>query len=160
MYIPFEQLPPQARIWIYQADRTLQDQEIEEINKKAERFVTAWTSHGQTLQASAKIFYNRFLVLATDEAVSSPSGCSIDASVNFIRELEQTFGLSFFDRTKLLFMQNNQPEAISLADLKTRIAEGALTENTLFFDNLVQTTAQLKGEWLKPAGESWLAKYF
>ena len=160
MYIPFEQLPPQARIWIYQADRPVTEQEAAEITKKAERFVTAWTSHGQTLQASAKIFYNRFLVLATDEAVSSPSGCSIDASVSFIRELEQAYGLSFFDRTKLLFMQNNQPEAISLAELKTRIADGSLTENTLFFDNLVQTTAELQNTWIKPAGQSWLAKYF
>ena len=160
MYIPFEQLPPQARIWIYQADRELTEPEVSEINKKAERFVTAWTTHGQTLQASAAVFYNRFLVLATDEAVSAPSGCSIDASVNFIRELEQAYGLSFFDRTKLFFLQNNQPQAVALAELKTKIADGSITKNSLFFDNLVQTTAQLQGEWPKPAGESWLSKYF
>lgn len=87
MYIPFNQLPTHARIWIYQSDRALTDSEVDALKPVLTQFVTEWTSHGQTLQASAEIFHNRFLVIANDEDVNSPSGCSIDASVRFVKQL-------------------------------------------------------------------------
>src|SRR4028119_2510680 len=99
MYIPFNQLPPQARVWIYQADRALTDAEVEALNPVLTRFVTEWTSHGQKLQASAQVFHNRFLVIGNNEDVNSPSGCSIDASVRFVKQLEEQLNVSLFNRT-------------------------------------------------------------
>ena len=160
MYIPFKQLPPHSRLWMYQASRTLTDEEVAQVKPFLVNFITEWTSHGQTLQASADILYNRFLVLANDEDVNSPSGCSIDASVRFVKQLEEALGVSFFDRTQLAFWQDNTIEVIPLQEIKNKIKSGIIQGDSLYFDTLLNTSGQLEAAWPKPAKESWLAKYF
>jgi hypothetical protein len=160
MYIPFHQLPPHARVWIYQASRPLTDAEVEALHPVLTQFITDWTSHGQQLQASARIFYNQFLVLANDEDVNSPSGCSIDASVRFVKQLEQELNVSFFDRTQLAFLEQDAVEVVPLKAIKEKINTGTLKASSLYFDNTVATAGQIMGNWPKPAKETWLARYF
>jgi hypothetical protein len=160
MYIPFQQLPPHSRIWIYQASRPLTTGEEEALQPVLTRFITEWTSHGQQLQASAQVFHRQFLVIATDEDVASPSGCSIDASVRFVKQLEQELNLSFFDRTQLAFLQDDQVVVMPMQDLKKEVAAGALTPQTLYFDNTLSTAGQLLQDWPRQAKESWLSRYF
>jgi hypothetical protein len=160
MYIPFDQLPARSRVWIYQSNRTLTEEEVEQVKPLLVRFVEEWTSHGQRLQASAEILHRQFLVLANNEDVSSPSGCSIDASVRFVKELEQHLGVSFFDRTQLAFLQDEQVKLVPLSQVKEKIASGEVQEESLYFDNLVSDYGNLQTAWLKPARQSWLARYF
>lgn len=160
MYIPLDQLPDRSRVWIYQANRPLSAAEVAEVQPRLVRFVEEWTSHGQRLQASADILHRQFLVLANNEDVNSPSGCSIDASVRFVKELEQHLGVSFFDRTQLAFLQEEQVKLVPLSQMKEKIARGEVAENSLYFDNLVNDYGKLRTAWLKPARESWLARYF
>jgi hypothetical protein len=160
MYIPFNQLPANARVWIYQASRNLTDAEVEALNPVLAQFSTEWTSHGQKLQASAQIFHNRFLVLANNEDVNSPSGCSIDASVRFVKELEERLNVSFFDRTQLAFLQDNGVEVVPLKAVKEKINNGELRAESLYFDNTVPTAGHILNNWPKPAKETWLARYF
>lgn len=160
MYIPFDQLPPQARLWIYQADRALTEGEQAEIKPMLERFATDWSSHGKGLQASAQLLHGCFLVLANNETVASASGCSIDSSVAFVRELEQQFGVSFFDRTRLAFLQDGEVKLVGMQELKGKVAAGDIDANTLYFDTLVNNYGELQQAWPRPARQSWLAKYF
>ena len=39
MYIPFEDLPEHSKIWIYQANRKLSDEEVTEITEATKEFV-------------------------------------------------------------------------------------------------------------------------
>lgn len=160
MYIPFDQLPPQARLWIYQANRALTEEEQAEIKPLLERFATDWSSHGAGLQASANLLHDRFLVLANNESVTSASGCSIDSSVSFVRELEQRFGLSFFDRTRLAFLKDGEVKIVGMQELKSQVTAGEIDANTLYFDTLVNNYGELQEAWPRPAQQSWLAKYF
>ncbi len=160
MYIPFHQIPPHARIWIYQANRDLTDTEVEALQPVLTQFITEWTSHGQLLQASAEIFHNRFLVIANDEDVNSPSGCSIDASVHFVKQLENRLNVSFFDRTQLAFLAGNEVQVASLKEIKTQVGAGSIKPDSLYFDNTIATAGQLKDNWPKPAQETWLSRYF
>ena len=160
MYIPFHQLPPHARVWIYQASRLLTDAEVEALNPVLAQFATDWTSHGGRLQASAQIFYNRFLIIANDEDVNSPSGCSIDASVRFVKQLETRLDVSFFDRTQLAFLENDSVQVVPLKEVKGEINAGNLKAESLYFDNTVATAGQIINNWPKPAKETWLARYF
>ena len=66
MLVPFNTLPNNARVWIYQANREFTENEIHEISKKAEDFIETWTRHGEDLKASYEIKYQQFLVLAVD----------------------------------------------------------------------------------------------
>lgn len=160
MYIPFDELPPHARLWVYQASRPLTEAEQAEIKPLLERFATEWSSHGKGLQASAKLLYGQFLVLANNETETSASGCSIDASVRFVKELEQRFNISFFDRTQLAFLKEGEVEQVSLSDMKSKVAAGEINKETLYFDTLVNNYGELQKAWPRPAGASWLAKYF
>jgi hypothetical protein len=160
MYVPFEQLPPQARIWIYQADREFSDAEATEIKQKIIGFVTDWSAHGKALHASGELAHNRFVILGTDANVEAPSGCSIDSSVQFIRSLEQEFKVSLFNRTELAFQEKDQVKTLSLNSLPEAIKSGAITAASLYFDNMADTAGTLQKQWVKPAGESWLRKYF
>ncbi len=160
MYISFNQLPSHARIWIYQADRSLTNAEVEALKPVLTQFVTEWTSHGQTLQASAEIFHNRFLVIGNDEDVNSPSGCSIDASVRFVKQLEERLNVSFFNRTQLAFLKGNEVQIIQMKDIKTAVLEGEVGAEALYFDNTIATAGALKQYWPRPAKETWLNRYF
>jgi len=160
MYIPFHQLPQHSRVWIYQASRDLTDAEVEALNPVLAQFATEWTSHGQKLQASAQLFYNRFLVIGNDEDVNSPSGCSIDASVRFVKQLEEHLNVTFFDRTQLAFYTNQAVDVVPLKAVKEKIDAGELQAESLYFDNTVATAGQIQNNWPKPAKETWLSRYF
>lgn len=160
MYIPFDNLPPHARLWIYQANRPLTETEQAEIKPILQRFADEWSSHGKGLEASAKLLHNQFLVLASNESATAASGCSIDSSVHFVRELEQQFQVSFFDRTQLAFLKDGQVEVVAMQELKDRVAAGEIDKNTLYFDTLVHNYGELQDAWPRPAGNSWLSRYF
>ena len=64
MYIPFEQLSEEARIWVYQASRPFTQQACEQVLGEAQNFLAQWASHGNPLQGSATILHNQFLILA------------------------------------------------------------------------------------------------
>ena len=55
MYIPYNELPNSARVWVYQADRTFTQEEIEVISARALLFIDQWTRHGEDLKGSFAI---------------------------------------------------------------------------------------------------------
>ena len=64
MLAKFEELPDTARVWIYQADRLLTEQEESLIRERAMEFCAQWAAHGTALYSSFKILHQKFLVLA------------------------------------------------------------------------------------------------
>ena len=91
MYVPFEEIPDHARVWIYQANRPLSDTETQQAQQWGRQFVEQWAAHGQGLRASVTVLHHHFLVIALDEQHHAASGCSIDSSVGFVRILEEAF---------------------------------------------------------------------
>ena len=60
MYVAFDQLPPDARVWIYQANRLLSAPEIMSVLPSLAHFAEEWTSHGRSLLASAEFLRQHF----------------------------------------------------------------------------------------------------
>lgn len=160
MYVAFDQLPATARVWIYQASRPLTSEETVRILPSLAYFAAEWTSHGRSLLASAAVLHQHFLVLGLDEAVAGASGCSIDASVRFVTQLEQQMSLELLDKSRLAFVQNGQVQLLGRRELKVATASGDVTPDTLYFDNTVTTKGELDTLWPRPAGQTWLARYF
>ena len=88
MLVNFDVLPENSRIWIYQSNRSFSEIELEDISAKLIVFLQSWSAHGSDLQAGFEIKYKRFIVIALDQEKQSATGCSIDASVQFIQALE------------------------------------------------------------------------
>lgn len=91
------------RIWIYQSNRMLTTDEQSLASERLDAFTSKWKVHGHPLTASAEIRYGLFILLKVDERQALPSGCSIDASVRFMKELQQELHVDFFDRMQIAY---------------------------------------------------------
>lgn len=160
MHVRFDKISDTARVWIYQSDRKLNEEEVKHLQSAADQFAEQWAAHGKALASSAQIFHHQFLVLAVDESHNGASGCSIDSSVAFVKQAEQQLGINFFDRTKIAFILNNEIYLEPIQNLQDKIAEGAITRDTMTFNNLVATKGEMQQSWKTEAGSTWLAKYF
>jgi hypothetical protein len=160
MYIPFENLPEESRIWIYQSNRKFSDDEMTEIEKEIKTFVENWSAHGTGLEASYLLKYNRFIIFAVNQDVQPATGCSIDSSVAFIQSLEQKYGLDLLDKMNVTFKNGEHITHKTLIDFKRIAKEKAVTANTIVFNNLVNSIQDFNENWEVPAGESWHSRFF
>ena len=92
MYVPFENLPLESKIWIYQSNRKFTEEEFALIENDLKTFIDSWAAHGTGLEASYLLKYNRFIILAVNQEVQMATGCSIDKSVEFIQSIEKEYG--------------------------------------------------------------------
>ncbi|RPD49227.1 hypothetical protein DNI29_00015 [Hymenobacter sediminis] len=160
MHVSFNQLPGSARIWIYQAERPFTAAEVAVLQPALQQFAEEWTSHGRTLAASAEIRHQQFLVIGLDEAVADASGCSIDASVRFVRSIEEQLQIQLLDKAKLAFLLNDKVHLLDRRELRTAVAQGLLRPETPYFDNTISSVGQLQAAWPAPAAATWLTRYF
>ena len=155
MLVPSSQLPDHSRIWIYQSSREFTRDEIESISAETENFLQTWTAHDKSLKAGFEIRYNRFLILMIDEKVAGASGCSIDKSVHFVQALEKKYDINFLDRMKFAFDSENGVEVVSGDRFRELFSSGALTGDSLVFNNLIGTKKELSTGWKIPVKDSW-----
>ena len=144
-----------SRVWVYQSSREFTNDEVVEIKEEAEGFIETWAAHGQSLKASAEIFHNRFIVIFVDEKQAMASGCSIDDSVDFIKEIETSFHTSLFDRMIIAYKQENIIFTCTLNEFEQFFAEGKINKNTIVFNNLVSTKSEFETNWKVPLKDSW-----
>ncbi len=159
MLVPFNILPNNARVWIYQANRELTENEIQEISNKAEEFIETWTRHGENLKASYEVKYQQFVVLAVDESFNDVSGCSIDSSVRFIKTLEQRFGIDLMNKLNIAFRIDENINTVSLAVFQQFVKEEKICGDTIVFNNMVQSKADYDTKWEVVASQSWHQRF-
>jgi hypothetical protein len=160
MYIPFENLPQESRIWIYQSSRKFSDEEVTDIEKDLMQFIENWSAHGTSLEASYTIKYNRFIIIAVNQEFHPATGCSIDSSVGFIQNLEQKYSVDLLDKMNVAFKQSEFITYKTLLEFKKLAKDKSVSENTIVFNNLVNTIEELNEGWEIPASESWHSRFF
>ncbi|MCW4470271.1 ABC transporter ATPase [Flavobacterium sp. MFBS3-15] len=160
MYVPFDTLPEESRIWIYQSNRKFSDEEMAEIEIALKNFLEEWTAHGAGLEASYQLKYNRFIIIAINQSAQAATGCSIDASVHFIQSLEQKYGVDLLDKMNVTFKNGEHIAYKPLIDFKKMAKEKSVSANTIVFNNLVNTVGEWEEYWEVPAGESWHSRFF
>jgi hypothetical protein len=160
MLVPFKDLPETARVWIYQSDKELELGQRDYLGEQVEAFCEQWSAHSTPLKSSYKILHNKFLVLAVDEGFNMASGCSIDSSVHFVQTIEKQMGLNFFNRSQVAFLIDENVYTTSLQSIKDEIASGKIEPDTLTFNLQAQNVAEFHINWMLPAQESWMKRYF
>ncbi len=160
MYVPFENLPEESRIWIYQSNRKFTDEEFAEIEKDLHAFVENWAAHGTGLEASFQLKYNRFIILAVNQETQVATGCSIDSSVAFIQTLEQKYNVDLLDKMNVTFKLGEHIAHKPLIDFKKMAKDKAVTGSTIVFNNLVNNIAEYNESWEVPARDSWHSRFF
>ncbi len=160
MFVPFDTLPEDSRIWIYQSNRKLSDQEVAEIESELTTFIENWSAHGTPLTASFLLQYQRFIILAVNQEIQAVTGCSIDASVAFIQQLEQRYAIDLLDKMNVTFRQGEYITHKTLLDFKKMVKEKSVSSHTIVFNNLVNTIEEWKESWEVPAADSWHSRFF
>ena len=155
MLVDFKDLPDSSRIWIYQANRSFTEDEIKEIEGKLDTFIRDWTAHGADLKAGYDLRYKRFIVIALDQSLNQATGCSIDASVRFIQQMEQDYNVDLMDKMNVSFKQGEFVAYKPLLEFKKMAKNKSVSPNTIVFNNLVTNIAEYKTSWEVPAHDSW-----
>ena len=82
MLVPYKEIDDNSRVWIYQSDRIISNQERPVIENHLTNLCVNWNTHGEPVHSSY-ILNDWFICLFVDESKNNASGCSIDSSVNF-----------------------------------------------------------------------------
>ncbi len=154
-------LAPDARVWVYTANRRLTTAEADFTRQQLDGFVRSWTAHNQALKARAEVFDDQYLILTVDESQAGASGCSIDKSVHFLEQLGQHLGLDWFERMRFGWVDaGGQLQMADRAEFAALLQTGAITDQTLVVNTLVQKRQELADKWLLPYGRSWHRRMF
>lgn len=148
-------LNDRSKVWIYQASSPIPEEKIPEVKQHIFNFVSSWVSHNSELRAYGNIFHNRLLCLFVDESQAGASGCSIDSSVRFIKDLGGHYEVDFFNRMIFSYIKDDEVFSANRAELKALYSEGVINDETIFFDTLVKDKAQFIDSWLVPLSKSW-----
>lgn len=159
MYTEYQKLPNNSRVWVYQSEREFTQEEIDFISENAKQFIEQWTKHGSNLKGSFTIKYNQFLVLAVDEGFNNVSGCSIDASVRFVQELEKALQVDMMNKMNISFKDGENINIVKMNVFKDFVKEHKITSETIVFNNMVNTKEDFDTNWEVPVHKSWHKRF-
>jgi hypothetical protein len=156
--ISYSDLSQQSRVWIYQANRLLTNEEVTLISNKMTGFVNGWTAHNRPLKAFAEVRENLFILFYVDESESIISGCGIDKSVHLIQDIGNELKIDFFDKMKIGYLSENAIHIAALNELKNLFSNNSISDNTIVFNNTIQTKNELETLWKIALAKSWVYK--
>lgn len=155
MFIDFEKLPESSKIWIYQSNRKFYKEETPEISQKLETFLSSWFDGEKEVIASFDIKYDRFIIIAVDQTLDHLTIDAIDKSVSFILSLQSTYEIELLDKINVCFKQGQYVQYKELKDFKKLLKSKAINENTIVFNNLINTKEELESDWEITLKDSW-----
>jgi len=160
MHVPYNTLPDNARVWIYQSNRKFTTVEQELIGYKSRDFIEQWTRHGENVKGSFTILHDQFLIIAVDQDFVEVSGCSIDASVKLVQQLQLDLQVDMLNKLAIAYKENSDIKILKMADFASLAKENKINSNTIVFNNMVNTKKGVENTWEIAAKDSWHARYF
>jgi hypothetical protein len=158
--IPFENLPQDARLWIFPAERPLSSDEERQVLAEADAFIAQWTAHGVPLAAGRDLRHHQFILIGVDERAAGVSGCSVDALVRRMHQLEQRMGVELVNNGPVLYREGKDIRRVQRDRFAELVSSGKVNLDTRVFDNTLTKVGEVKGRWEVRAGDSWHARAF
>lgn len=147
------------RIWIYTISQLLTEEQLSALKQRCQDFVSTWTAHEVSLDASFELYKNRLLIFKVNEVNYNASGCSIDKQVRLVKELEQQFSVELLNRLLVAYEKADEVAVVKTSEIAGLLNAENINENTLVFDNTISTSTDLATNWKKPLKETYLSKY-
>jgi len=157
----FDELPGRSRLWVFGAERALVPAEHDRVLETVDAFLDSWNAHGHPLTSAREFKYDRFLLVAVDEEAAGASGCSIDALVREIRQLELTLGVTLVDHGPVVYRNADGIARVPRDEFADLARAGRVTLETRVFDTTVNRVEDVRsGRWEGPAAASWHGRAF
>jgi hypothetical protein len=160
--VPFDQLPDDARLWVFAAARPLNEAQQRDLLAHVDAFIQRWAAHGAPVVGGRDLRHGRFLLVGADERATGVSGCSIDTLFRSLGEVEQATGVPLRD-SSLVFWRDEAGEVQSepRPAFRERARAGQVDADTTVFDNTIGTVGDLRaGRWELPMRASWHGRAF
>lgn len=155
----YRDLPDNSRIWIHLCNREFTEKELMEIKKRSDEFIASWNAHEMKLRAAIEVFHKQFIVVFVDEECVQTSGCSVDKSVHLLKDFEKIFNVSLYDRKLVAYRDGKTIRCCLLQEIEKLLAENRISDNTIVFNNLITTKAELENAWEIPLKNSWMMSF-
>ena len=154
--VQIEDLPNNARTWVFGADRDLDRGATDLLLNEVDRFLSQWHAHGSPLTAARDWKYGRFLTVAVDQSTAGASGCSIDGLFRSLKAMEPRLGASLVT-SGLVFYRDKKGEIQSVdRERFTELsAEGKINHKTKVFDPTVTTLGEWRARFELDTAHSW-----
>jgi hypothetical protein len=154
-------LPADARIWIFTADRALSPTEQDRLREAVGRFVAGWTSHARPVPGGVLLREGRFVIVGAD-LEGGVSGCGIDSLVHALEQAGAALGIEWVSGLDVVFRDaEGEIRVLSRPEFRRLVRAGTVTAATPVFDTTVATLGALRTEGLeRPAGTTWHGRVF
>ena len=159
--VSFDELPPDARVWIFGAERPLVETERARVLDEVDAFIGQWAAHDVPLTTARDLRYDQFIFVAVDELAAGASGCSIDALVRRMKGLQAELGVELVNHAPVLYRDGADIARVSRERFADLVESGSISQDTVVFDNTVTTVGAVRdGRWELPAVNSWHGRAF
>ena len=156
--VAFDQLPDDARVWIFASDRPLRDAERNTLLANVDAFLAQWKAHGAPLRSAREWRDNQFLVIGVDPTLEQASGCSIDVLFRGLQAMEGSLGTSLVAGGRVFYRDNEGlPRMVKRPDVGRLAASGVISDTTPVFDTSLTSASAYRARFELPAGESWVS---
>lgn len=155
-----DMLPRDARLWVFGSDRAFTPEEANHLTEALNRFLEGWTAHSAELTAAFALLEDRFVLVAVDESRVSASGCSIDALIHQLAELEGALGVKLLDG-RLVWYRDASGTILSCdrGGFQRLGRAGRIGGQTRVFDLTLERLGDWRsGRFERPAADSWHAR--
>ena len=141
IYKLFDGFSDESRVWLYTANRAITPTEAPFVQENLEHFASSWKAHSTPLKAKACLLHEYTIAFVVDQSTANASGCSVDSSVRFVKELGKELNIDFFNRLNVVVEDANGNRTLhAYRKLKE------LTQST-YYNPLVDTLKALKTNW-------------
>jgi hypothetical protein len=154
-----EDLPDASRVWVFGADRELDEGAADLLLRDVDKFLAQWHAHGAPLTAARDWRDKRFLTVAVDQSTAGASGCSIDGLYRSLKSLEPRLGASLVT-SGLVFYRDAKAHVQSVDRERFAMlgAEQKVQSRTRVFDPTVTTLGEWRARFELNAEDSWHSK--
>lgn len=145
------ELPENSRVWIFGASQLLELAQIEALRSQLDQFVSDWTAHGSRLSAGYAVLHDSILIVAVDETVAPPSGCSIDK----VFKLLEAFPVDFLQRMLVWQPFCNTSKILTLPQIKSSFQDNIMDRETIVINTMLTNLREVRERLYIPLKDSW-----
>lgn len=157
-----DHLPDEARIWLYAANRELNELEENRVREILTGFCRTWESHGRSVQSAADVVEGRFAVIAGCIQNGDVSGCGIDKSVHALEKAASELAFDWLPGILIHYRDHRGvARSVTRQEFRELVQSGNVSADTSVFDLSIETLGQLReGAFERAAADSWHARVF
>lgn len=151
--IPFDQLPDDARLWVFAASHPIGADGETDLLASVDAWLEQWRAHGTPLVCAREWRESRFLAIGVDQSVEGASGCSIDSLFRVLQELERTLGTRLLAGGRVFY--RNAEGQVMCTDRGFFRKMPGIDASTRVFDTTITTVGEYRRTFERPVRDSW-----